>query len=68
MEANKNTEWARCPKCGHKLFKVLEKCPNLEAIEIKCSSCGEIVTFDASGSPKKGYFRASDKKVDKVID
>ncbi len=63
-----NDGWVRCPRCNHKLFRVLTDNSHIANIEIKCSSCRAIVTFDASGNPKKGDFKASAEKVDKVID
>lgn len=43
-QENINTaeKWIRCPKCGHKLMKVLGTTSNT-LIEIKCSSCKAIV-------------------------
>ena len=48
--------WARCPQCGHKLFKDFGQAD----IEIKCSSCKAIVTIQGGvtvgciGDNKKG--------------
>lgn len=38
-------EWCKCPKCGHKMFKLLsnEASGDGVKIEIKCSSCKAIV-------------------------
>lgn len=32
MQERKASNWARCPKCGHKLFRILETSP--VAIEV----------------------------------
>ena len=37
-------KWCRCPKCNHKLFQYYEEREqNNLSINIKCSSCKEIV-------------------------
>lgn len=43
MQANdfRTYKWVRCPSCGHKLFKDF----GYSDVEIKCSSCGCIVTI-----------------------
>ena len=40
----KNTNWCRCPNCGHKLFMYMgsEQSDKL-SIKIKCSSCKRII-------------------------
>ena len=38
-------KWVRCPKCGHKLMRVLDIKSNT-LIEIKCSSCKAIVKMN----------------------
>lgn len=40
---NPDDGWVRCRKCGHKLFKVVQKGKEPDGkIEIKCHSCKEI--------------------------
>lgn len=40
---NRNDEWVRCTKCGHKLFRYIyrkdENQKKDNVIEIKCHSC-----------------------------
>lgn len=39
-----DNEWFRCPRCGHKLGKMVGRWNDrraMPAIEIKCHSCGE---------------------------
>lgn len=38
-------EWVLCPNCKHKLFKVYDG-KSLDGIEIKCSSCKNIVRIN----------------------
>lgn len=38
-----NNSWVQCPKCGHKLF-ALKRPQGVVSLEIKCSSCKEIVS------------------------
>jgi len=39
--------WARCGKCGHKLFRIVEG--EVGSIEVKCHSCKEVnSTYDAN--------------------
>jgi len=49
--------WCRCGRCGHKLFKILDKkvFGELPFIEVKCHSCKEI---NVVGGEKK-YERKS---------
>lgn len=35
-----DNEWFRCPRCGHRLGKMVGR-RAMPAIEIKCHSCGE---------------------------
>lgn len=51
-------EWVRCPRCKHKLFKVVGTCPELRGIETKCSSCGEIIEFIKPTMPLEGPKRS----------
>lgn len=56
MQEGGASNWARCPRCGHKLFRILDSSPIAievtsrmsEAkgdtiLETKCHSCKEIV-------------------------
>lgn len=38
----KNLDWARCPNCGHKMFRIEDAGGSAVTIEIKCSSCKSI--------------------------
>ena len=45
-ESTKRTaffEWVACPKCSHKMFKVVK--PGSTEIEMKCPSCKAIITI-----------------------
>ena len=42
---NTTEKWIHCPKCGHKLMKVLGTTSNT-FVEIKCSSCKAITLID----------------------
>ena len=41
-------DWVRCPKCGHKLFKVYETDDMKIHIEIKCSSCKSVIDVNTN--------------------
>ena len=45
-----NAEWAKCPVCGHKFFRLCDgakaKVSKLGGIEIKCHSCKSIITLE----------------------
>ena len=47
--------WARCGKCGHKLFKVDSLGDS--RLEIKCHSCKSINVFDGKNTEKENGFR-----------
>lgn len=41
-------EWARCGRCGHKLFKINKGNRQIArtGIEVKCHSCKAVNTFE----------------------
>lgn len=49
---NTTEKWIRCPKCGHKLMKVLGTTSNT-FVEIKCSSCKAIVNVKIEKEEQK---------------
>lgn len=39
----KEEYWVRCKRCGHKLFKIVDRLENVKGcLEIKCHSCKEL--------------------------
>lgn len=42
------SNWIRCPKCGHKLFRCDSTGAGMK-LEIKCSSCKSILTLQLDG-------------------
>lgn len=54
--ARRDKEWFRCNQCGHKLGKMVGVWSDrqaMPAIEIKCSSCGELNYLMVGGTTWK---------------
>lgn len=64
-------EWVRCPKCGHKLFRILRPCgaESVPSIEIKCSSCKAIVNLNSAftGIPTPTVYERQREELAKIV-
>lgn len=61
------SKWARCRRCGHKLYRVLPGGCGQSTIEIKCSSCKTmnlIVRTGESCSTAPALTKQTDSAVD----